>query len=179
VLVTASSPPRPAALLGDGVVDGGRAEQEGAAQADSEHQRRAGRREAPCDGAQVRRCQEAADRGEPRKRRAEHPRGETRHDRAEEAHRRDEEERRHLPCRRGRVRGARGRGDGEQRRRTGERHEPADQPPRPDQPWLDRRFGQRMGRRHARGTPAGPKDREERRQDATGDRRRHTANGPR
>ena len=61
-------------LLGDGVVDGGRAEQQGAAHADGEHQGRAGRREAPRGGAQVRRREEAADRREPRERRARAPR---------------------------------------------------------------------------------------------------------
>ena len=149
-------------LLGDGVVDGGRAEQQGAAQADGQHQGRAGRREAPCGGAQVRRRKEAADRGEPRERRAEHAGGEPRHDRPEEADRRHEEERGHLRCRRGRVRGA-GRGrDGEQRHRAGDRQQPADHAPRAEQPWLGRGFGQRVGRRHAGGAPSGGEDGEQR-----------------
>ena len=60
--VTARSAARPAlALLGDGVVGRGRAEQQRAAHADREHERRAGRREAPRGGAQVGRGQEAAD----------------------------------------------------------------------------------------------------------------------
>ena len=63
LLVTARSPDSArVALLGDGVVLGGRAEQQRAAHRDGEHQGRAGGGEAPRGGAQVRRGQEAADR---------------------------------------------------------------------------------------------------------------------
>ena len=62
--------------------------------------------------------------------------------------------------------------DGEQRRRAGEREQPADHAPRAEQPRLDRGLGQRVGRRHAGGAPAGAEDGEQRRQDAAADGRR-------
>ena len=167
VLVMASSPVRPRVpLLGDGVVDGGRAEQQGAAHRDGEHQRRAGRREASRGGARgsrrrgSRRRARAAPAAARAARRPRAPRSGPRKPTATT---------RKIAVISDVAAAVSGVLVVVETVNSGTAPASASSPPmiapRPEQPRLDRGVGERERRRDARGAPSGGQDGEQRRDD--------------